>query len=78
MARALHAVNASHEQAPVFVGTSCLRLMGIHGWAQNDHHLSPQPTVYLDIAVLSRRFNNCSRNIGTFTVPSSPPTRHRI
>ena len=75
----LHAVNASHEQAPVFVGTSCLRLIGIHGWAQNPTITiyRPPPTVHLDVAVLSRRFNNCSRNIGVvFTVPSPLHNTH--
>ena len=31
----MHAVNASHRQPPIFIGQSCLRLMGIRGWAQN-------------------------------------------
>ena len=31
----MHAVNVSHRQLPVFVGQSCLRLMGIRGWSQN-------------------------------------------
>ena len=31
----MHAVNVSHTQPPLFVGQSCLRLAGIHGWSQN-------------------------------------------
>ena len=47
------------------------------GPESNDHHLPPQPTVHLDVAVLSRRFNDCSRNIGVvFTVPSPLHNTH--
>ena len=31
----MHAVNVSHRQRPIFVGQSCLRLLGIRGWSQN-------------------------------------------
>ena len=31
----IHAVDTSHEHSPVFVGQSCLRLLGIRGWSQN-------------------------------------------
>ena len=40
----LHAVNASHEQAPVFVGTSCLRLMAYTGGPRIQRSPSTAPT----------------------------------
>ena len=60
----LHAVNASHEQAPVFVGTSCLRLMGIHGWAQN-----PTITIYRPNRRCTSMLPSC--RVGSTTVPET-------
>ena len=60
----LHAVNASHEQAPVFVGTSCLRLIGIHGWAQN-----PTITIYRPHRRCTSTLPSCC--VGSTTVPET-------
>lgn len=60
----LHAVNASHEQAPVFVGTSCLRLIGIQGWAQN-----PTITIYRPNRRCTSTLPSC--RVGSTTVPET-------
>ncbi len=58
----MYAVNASHEQAPVFIGQSCLRLLGIQGWSHN-----PPITIYRPKRRCTSALPACS--VGSTTVP---------
>lgn len=58
----MHAVNNSHERSPIFVGQSCLRLLGIHGWSQN-----PPVTIYREHRRCTSSLPSCS--VGSTTVP---------
>ena len=39
----MYAVDTSHKHSSIFVGQSCLRLLGVRGWSQN-----PPVTIYRD------------------------------
>ena len=58
----IHAVDTSHEHSPVFVGQSCLRLLGIRGWSQN-----PPVTIYRENRRCTSSLPSCS--VGSTTVP---------
>ena len=60
----IHAVNTSHEHSPVFVGQSCLRLLGIRGWSQN-----PPVTIYREHRRCTSSLPSCS--VGSTTVPAT-------
>lgn len=60
----MHAVNVSHQQTPVFVGQSCLRLMGIRGWSQN-----PPITIFRGSRRSTSRLPSCV--VASMTVPAT-------
>lgn len=60
----IHAVDTSHEHSPVFVGQSCLRLLGIRGWSQN-----PPVTIYRENRRCTSSLPSCS--VGSTTVPAT-------
>ena len=66
----MHAVNVSHKQHPLFVGQSCLRLAGIHGWSQNPpitiFRASRRSTTLLPSCTL------CSTTVPATSVSCSP------
>lgn len=60
----MHAINTSHENSPVFVGQSCLRLLGIRGWSQN-----PPVTIYRNKRRCTSSLPSC--RVGSTTVPAT-------
>lgn len=60
----MYAVDTSHKDSPIFVGQSCLRLLGIHGWSQN-----PPVTIYRDNRRCTSSLPSC--HIGSTTVPAT-------
>ena len=60
----MHAVNASHKHSPIFIGQSCLRLLGIRGWSQN-----PPVTIYRDNRRCTSSLPSC--HVGSTTVPAT-------
>lgn len=60
----MHAVNVSHKQPPLFVGQSCLRLAGIHGWSQN-----PPITIFRASRRSTTRLPSCT--LCSTTVPAT-------
>ncbi len=60
----MHAVNVSHQQPVLYVGPSCLRLNGIHGWVTN-----PRITIYRPSRRCTSHLPSCT--VGTTTVPGT-------
>ena len=55
----MYAVDASHKHSSIFVGQSCLRLLGIHGWSQPG-----QPKMHFFSPFVPRRLHDGSSDIG--------------
>ena len=60
----MYAVDASHKHSSIFVGQSCLRLLGIRGWSQN-----PPVTIYRDNRRCTSSRPSC--HVGSTTVPAT-------
>ena len=60
----MHAVDTSHKDSPIFVGQSCLRLMGIRGWSQN-----PPVTIYRENRRCTSSLPSC--HVSSTTVPAT-------
>ena len=69
----MHAVKASHEQPPIFVGQSCLRLMGIHGWSQNPPITIYRPNRRCTSVVPSCSFGSVRVPVTSVSCSSIPP-----
>lgn len=60
----MHAVDTSRKDSPIFVGQSCLRLMGIRGWSQN-----PPVTIYRENRRCTSSLPSC--HVSSTTVPAT-------
>ena len=60
----MYAVDTSHKHSSIFVGQSCLRLLGIRGWSHN-----PPVTIYRENRRCTSSLPSC--HVGSTTVPAT-------